>query len=228
MHEQPPFQHLRWWVDPLPRPGPENMAVDEWLLGLVAESGTPMMRVYRWSGPWVSYGYALSLELARSGFPDPELSFIRRWTGGGVVDHRNDWTYTVAAPAGVPLAALTAPERYRAIHAALTETLCAEGIDVRLSDGSDTTGSDACFQNPVAHDVIDAACQKIAGAGQRRNRTGMLHQGSVITGRPADESRAENLAKHLAADAGQVELAPPTESLERFMALRYSHPDWLR
>jgi lipoate-protein ligase A len=204
------------------------MAVDEWLMGLAAESGTPMMRVYGWSGDWVSFGYALSLSLARSQFPDPGLSYIRRWTGGGVVDHRNDWTYTVAVPPGDPLAALTAPERYSALHAALVAALQAEGIAVRLSDGSDVTGSDACFRNPVAHDVVDASGQKIAGAGQRRNRTGMLHQGSVITGKgePAADSRAAALAQCLAANPEQVELSPPPETLDRLMKERYRHPDW--
>jgi len=99
---------------------------------------------------------------------------------------------------------------------------------VRLSDGTEVTGSDACFQNPVAHDVVDATGHKIAGAGQRRNRTGMLHQGSVITAKsgPAPDSRAAALAQCLAADPEQVELSPPTETLEQFMKKRYSHPDW--
>jgi len=208
------------------------MAVDEWLFGLAAESGVPMMRVYGWSGDWVSYGYALKLELARSQFPDDGLSYIRRWTGGGVVDHRVDWTYTVAVPPGDPVAELTAPERYRAIHAALVGALRAEGIDARLSDGSDVTGSDACFRNPVAHDVVGTVggrIRKLAGAGQRRNRTGLLHQGSVITGREgAAGRRGGALAICLATEAEQVESDPPAEVLERLVKERYRHPDWLR
>ena len=75
------------------------MAVDEWLL----ETATlPVLRVYRWAGEWASIGYFGEVTAARAAFPGVNL--VRRWTGGGMVDHRADWTYTIVAPHSEPLA----------------------------------------------------------------------------------------------------------------------------
>ena len=37
------FERLLLWLDPVKRPGPEAMAVDEWLLETAAQ---PILRVY--------------------------------------------------------------------------------------------------------------------------------------------------------------------------------------
>lgn len=206
------------------------MAVDEWLLGHAMESGTPILRVYRWLGHWVSFGYALGEPEARRHFPDPDLRFARRWTGGGVVDHRRDWTYTLVIPAAEPLAALPAPQRYQRIHAALAAALRAEALEVRLSDGAAATASDACFHNPVAYDLVDPAGRKIAGAGQRRTRTGVLHQGSVeIPPAPGAEdppARAGRFAAQLAKQVVVRELQPAPDALESLQQIRYRNPSW--
>jgi hypothetical protein len=69
------FERLHLWIDPLERPGPEAMAVDEWLL----ENATlPVLRVYRWRGEWGSVGYFGKLAEARHSFPG--ISWVRRWT----------------------------------------------------------------------------------------------------------------------------------------------------
>jgi len=226
----PPFEHLLVWIDPQPRTGPENMAVDEWLLGHAAASGSVVLRTYRWLGPWVSFGYAFNESAARCHFSAPGLQFVRRWTGGGVVDHRADWTYTLAIPAAEPLAAMPAPHRYRLIHAALAGALQIEGIEARLSDGSAATASGACFRNPVAHDLVGPSGRKIAGAGQRRNRAGVLHQGSVDTA-PAPpgadpQARACRFADHLGRAHSAGHLQPPPAALAALQQLRYGNPAW--
>jgi lipoate-protein ligase A len=103
---------LDLWIDPVPRDGPENMAVDEWL----AETcGTPVLRSYRWTPGWGSFGYFVkTVDL-----PEWGLRWVRRWTGGGIVDHRTDWTYTLFVPNGFGLAEVKGGESSRAIHAAL-------------------------------------------------------------------------------------------------------------
>ena len=57
------FQDLLVWRDPTARTGPENMAIDEWLMSQVGE--IPILRFYHWEGDWVSLGYFQSLEAAR-------------------------------------------------------------------------------------------------------------------------------------------------------------------
>src|SRR5277367_1833538 len=66
-----------------------NMAIDEALLREVRE---PVLRIYEWNVPAVSLGYFQPAALAG------DRPFIRRYTGGGLVDHARDVTYTLVVP----------------------------------------------------------------------------------------------------------------------------------
>ena len=132
-------------------------------------------------------------------------------------------------PAGEPLAACRGAESYQRIHRALVAALCAEGVVARLTAGDAVTGSALCFANPVAHDVVDAAGAKLAGAGQRRTRLGLLHQGSVAVpaaGPDASRRRAELLAAGLAPSWHRADFSPPPDALAAKVAARYGNPDW--
>src|SRR5580692_3099009 len=85
-----------------------NMAVDEALLREVRE---PVLRLYEWSVPAVSLGYFQSASLAPEDRP-----FVRRYTGGGLVDHARDITYTLVLPRAHPWMEFPAPESYAHIH----------------------------------------------------------------------------------------------------------------
>ncbi len=175
------FRKLLLWIDPEARPGPEAMAVDEWLLETAT---TPVLRVYRWAGDWASVGYFGQLAAARAAFPGAGV--VRRWTGGGMVDHRADWTYTLAVPLTEPLANQRGAGSYRDIHEILAHVLDGEGITASLSLGAEETGDALCFANPVTHDILGQGGIKLAGAGQRRSLQGLLHQGSVAVPCPDD------------------------------------------
>lgn len=217
------FDHLQVWIDPVKRPGPEAMAVDEWLLDQVR---LPVLRVYGWLGDWGSLGYFGSLDDAMASFPG--ISWVRRWTGGGTVDHREDWTYTVVAPTAEPLASVRGDGSYRVIHAALATALVGEGIDARLSSGAEETGAAICFENPVNHDLVGPGGEKLAGAGQRRSRQGLLHQGSLASACGAESSRfrSARLATALAKHWNFSDFSPPEALIADLVAARYAHPDW--
>ncbi len=217
------IETLSLWVDPERRPGPEAMAVDEWLL---ENSCAPVLRVYQWDGCWGSLGYFGKIGDAASAFPG--LEWVRRWTGGGIVDHRADWTYTVVAPAGTALAGMRGAESYRAIHAALSEALAGEGFQASLSDGASANGAASCFENPVGHDLVDERGRKIAGAGQRRGRFGLLHQGSLALPCDADASlsRAMCLADALGGTWSGGDFDPPAGWIEEKIQSRYGRPEW--
>jgi lipoyl(octanoyl) transferase len=217
------LEQMQVWVDPVKRPGPEAMAVDEWLL---ETADAPVLRIYQWLGEWGSVGYFGKIEAARSAFP--ELEWVRRWTGGGTVDHRADWTYTMIAPAESGIAGLRGADSYRMIHEALAGALRLEIIDARLSTGSDLTGASLCFENPVGHDLIDPSGRKLAGAGQRRTRRGLLHQGSVAA--PCDveisHNRSGHLADLLANEWRYFDLQPPDDLIASKIQSRYGNPSW--
>ena len=217
------FSRRQLWVDPVRRAGPEAMAVDEWLL---ETAELPVLRVYEWAGEWASIGYFDRIAGARAAFPDIDL--VRRWTGGGMVDHRADWTYTVVVPRTEPLANWRGAESYRTLHAALADVLAGEGISARMSLGEEQTGAALCFENPVGHDLLGPDGGKLAGAGQRRSRQGLLHQGSVA-GRcrgALSERRAGNLAGRLAGTWNPVSLDPVGEDLSRRCLARYACGAW--
>ena len=159
--------------DPEPRPAAVNMAVDEVLLRQLPR---PLLRVYRWLRPSVSFGYFEKYEPVRTGYPgrDP----VRRWTGGGVVLHGEDLTYSLLVPAGSLCPALNTPGSYCAVHERIATALNRAGIAVVLAGASEKKISQACFENATRHDILLQGC-KIAGAAQRRTKFGLLHQGSI-------------------------------------------------
>ena len=155
-----------------------NMAVDEVLL---AHARHPILRVYAWARPAVTFGYFDAWTEVAAQYPPETWELIRRWTGGGVVPHGQDWTYSVIVPRTDPFARLSAGESYRILHEVLAEALAKGGLGgdaLALTPEAVAKVSQACFENPAQYDVL-AAGRKIAGAAQRRSRFGLLHQGSV-------------------------------------------------
>ncbi len=167
---------LNFWVDPVPRSGYANMAADE----LLMHRPEAWLRIYCWDSPCVSFGYFDSAVTARSIFPGAQY-YIRRWTGGGIVDHRHGITYTLTLPAP-PDDAPPHPQSsvlYRYIHGALAHALQLSGVQCTLLSRDEPSGGRACWASPVASDIVNPSGQKLAGAGQRRYRGAVLHQGLI-------------------------------------------------
>lgn len=155
------------------------MAIDELLLSSIAD--VAVLRYYDWSEPTVTFGYFNTLRSARAAISEAEeINYVRRWTGGGVVDHRTDLTYTLIIPKCHPMANLRGAESYRIIHEAVATALNAQGVVCKLTGENSDNASAACFENPVAYDIVTPEGRKLAGAGQKRSRHGLLHQGSVV------------------------------------------------
>lgn len=168
------FDHLTLFLDPVPRDGAWNMALDQ---ALLETTDTPVLRVYSWLAPAITIGYAQKLETLKPSLPNWPVT--RRWTGGGVVYHDADHTYSVIVPASCPWAQTRPVESYRIIHGSLADALVNAGFDgCRLAVAEDVIDKPFCFEAPAVHDIVRGAV-KIAGAGQRRSRIGFLHQGSV-------------------------------------------------
>jgi len=214
------FREMELWFDPLARSGPEAMAVDEWLLGYATH---PILRIYGWDGEWGSLGYFGKLTDAMVGLSGVNL--VRRWTGGGTVDHRCDWTYSLIVPRRYELARMKSGESYRAIHEILSGVLKAEGGEPGLAPSNGISGG-MCFENPVEYDIMDAAGEKLAGAAQHRGKLGLLHQGSVAT---AGDSRlrGELFAERLAESWWGAEIHPDERRVAEISTMRYGSKEWL-
>jgi lipoate-protein ligase A len=222
----PVFELLDFWRDETPRTGAENMAVDQLLMEQIGDR--PLLRIYEWSEPTVTLGYFLPLSDAADSFSGDDLTYVRRWTGGGVVDHRIDITYTLVIPRSHELATARGAESYRVIHQALADTLGLLGEQVRLTVVDEGDGAAACFSNPVAYDLTNMSGAKVAGAGQRRTKYGLLHQGSVIT--VADRDRFAPALVRVLSDQASAWAPPLTmqDDARELAIKRYAEDSWLR
>src|SRR2546423_14295250 len=99
-----------------------NMAVDE---ALLVDSLAPVLRFYRWERPSISFGYfGRYVEVAAE---SERRDLVRRWTGGGIVPHGADLTYSVVVPRDHPFFQRSSLEIYGAIHDAISRALQANG-----------------------------------------------------------------------------------------------------
>lgn len=221
--EKPFFDRLTLWLDPEPRDGAMNMALDQALLELTE---SPVLRVYSWTQPTVTIGYAQKLELLKPSLPDWPVT--RRWTGGGVVYHDADHTYSVIVPASCPWAQTRPVESYRIIHGSLADALVSAGFDrCRLAVAEDVIDKPFCFEAPAVHDIVRGAA-KIAGAGQRRSRIGFLHQGSIQQVSP-DATFWRGWAAVIGAEVSEMNgLTDAVQTRARELARkRYGADSWL-
>jgi lipoate-protein ligase A len=208
----------------------ENMAIDFLLLQRYPNETAPRFRHYEWRAPAFTFGYSQKIDFVRSALPAGEtFDLCRRPTGGGLVDHRDDWTFSLVIPRGHPLEDVRATQSYREIHECLARALRLQSIPASIKqvedDRSPTNESNSslksraakssarvnpatiCFEQAELYDVVyETSGQKIAGAAQKRNKHGLLFQGSLW--RPAlkqpldDEALFETFTSFLAETLG--------------------------
>lgn len=154
--------------------GPMQMALDEVLLKHVT---CPTLRLYRWEAPCVSFGYFQKFDEVRSFHPS--LPLVRRWTGGGMVVHGNDLTFSLLIPRECAAAKLTPSLFYKNLHHTLAESLANYmKRDIQLAGEKEILSGPSCFGAPSRDDLL---CEgtKILGGAQRRSAGALLYQGSL-------------------------------------------------
>jgi lipoate-protein ligase A len=230
------FAALTVYHDNAPHSAAMNMAIDEALLEYAT---VPAIRFYRWQSPALSFGYFGRFADVAS--YECERDLVRRWTGGGIVFHAEDLTYSLVIPTSDTAFAESSISIYEKIHRALCDVLSetgqravvAEIVDHGPSSATVTirTGiSDAgysCFANPVRADVMIGG-RKIAGAAQRRTRCGLLQQGS-IQGIELWRDLAQRFARELSTDRSERKVDEKILNRARELAeQKYGTESWLR
>jgi len=154
----------------------QNMAWDEALLEYSPALGHPVLRFYGWKEAAATFGYSQRYrEVAQWTSLRP---LIRRPTGGGLVLHDADWTYSLVLPPPHPWYRLKAVESYRRVHEWIQSSLGRLRLETVLSPMRRKDDPGQCFSGAEQFDLLQNE-RKIAGAAQRRNRHGLLIQGSV-------------------------------------------------
>ncbi|MCI0744728.1 MAG: hypothetical protein L0Y58_04905 [Verrucomicrobia subdivision 3 bacterium] len=197
-----------------------NMALDEALLSCVEKCGaSPIFRFYSWSEPAASFGYFQ--RYAEVAAATPLRPLVRRPTGGGIVPHGRDWTYSLCVPPSHAWYRLKALDSYRQIHQWIRVAFEILGIRARLAPTRRVSAPGQCFAGAEQFDVLFRNC-KIAGAAQRRTQDGLLIQGSIQPPAEADRDAWERAICGRAAEEWSVQWAvwqPPSDVERQAAAL---------
>jgi lipoate-protein ligase A len=164
---------------------------------------------------------------------------VRRWTGGGIVFHGDDLTYSIVIPANDKAYSESSMSIYEKVHCALCDALEGNGKRAVAAVGGDSgrttdamrtafrAGGYNCFANPVRADVMVDG-RKIAGAAQRRTRRGLLQQGS-IQGINLENGLSERFAVELSNNCQPGSLPKAVQCRARGIAAqKYGAEAWLR
>ena len=160
-----------------------QMALDETILEYAVQmrSLAVHLRFYR-AYPSISIGFSqrhseMIQLLSHSGRP-----WVRRITGGGLVEHQNDLIFSICTPIQMNPIFSSPSVSYRAIHEWLKQSMLAVGIqaDWRRPCQAEVRKPDhmVCFTHPICDDLLVNG-RKVAGGAQKRTRGYLLHQGSI-------------------------------------------------
>ncbi len=167
--------------------GAVNMAVDEALLACFdPDRSLPLFRVYGWEPPALSLGRFQKAwdVLDREHCDREEVAVVRRITGGGVIYHCDELTYSlVCAPHHIPPAP-SIKESFRVLTSFLIRFYDKLGLDARYAVERCPAGTvlgertDFCFAGKESFDIMIRGV-KIGGNAQRRLKNVIFQHGSI-------------------------------------------------
>lgn len=161
------------------------MALDEALLTTAAQKHSPpTLRVYSWSVPSLSLGYAQpasDIDLAE--LLKHNWQHVRRPTGGKAILHTDELTYSITTALDEPLMAGSLLESYKRISLALQKALHTLGMQTSADDKHDMVPNQSrkepvCFQTPSNYEITWKG-KKLIGSAQARKLGGVLQHGSL-------------------------------------------------
>ncbi len=167
--------------------GADNMAEDMACLQSCEHGNSPpTIKLYGWKNPTLTVGYSqkpnklINIGKARQ----LDIPIIRRPTGGRVLLHNQELTYSLIAPNEHPLFGGDIKNSMCVISELLTECLVKLGcsrtdIKFALPTRSRSQLGPACF-SLANHYELTCCGKKIIGSAQRRMKRAFLQHGSLI------------------------------------------------
>ena len=205
------------FMDDPPQSGQLNMAVDEILLELVAQTQIPILRFYSWSEPTLSLGYFQAFTARAEHSSTLSCPVVRRTTGGGAILHDREITYSLCLPRGVRLSCFFGREKgaewiYRWVHQALVDVLLEMGSELNFSVSNSASDANPflCFERRSRWD-LEIGDMKILGSAQRSFRGSVLQHGSLLL-------KSSPFARHLEGLFDRVSPCPVDELVSSWSA----------
>lgn len=170
-----------------PMAGPANMAVDEALLhNFDPDASAPVLRLYGWNPPALSIGrFQKATEVLDLGLCAAcKIPVVRRITGGGVIYHADELTYSlVCAPRHIPETS-SIKESFRVLTSFLLRFYEKLGLSACYAVDHEPAGvrlgvrADFCFAGKESYDILISG-RKIGGNAQRRLKNAIFQHGSI-------------------------------------------------
>ncbi len=151
-----------------------------------------VLRFFEFTRGAITYGYFID---PTKWLKEPVTNSARRPSGGGLIFHGTDLSFTIALPIEHPLVQKPALERYHAINSQVAlaiESLLPKAsctlLDVEVSDGID----ELCMANPTVYDIMYNG-KKVGGSSQRKTKRAFIHQCSLFISPPCWNEISEKL-----------------------------------
>ena len=172
-------------VNKAPAEGKWNMAVDEFLFRSLTDTPKTFLRFYQWKNPTVSLGYSQKIKqvVDVSFCRTHGIDIVRRITGGKLVLHHKEITYSVSS-SDSHFFTEQLSDSYRIISKALMRGLELMGLKPFLADAPPSDyarGNLPCFSHPARNEV-EVGGRKIIGSAQKREGSRFLQHGSIPMG----------------------------------------------
>lgn len=182
-------------IDSGPLSGLENMAIDEALLACFSPgTSVPVLRLYGWNPPAFSCGRfqkpetIIDLDRCRA----DGVQVVRRITGGGVIYHAAELTYSLVCPADFIVASRSVKDAFIKLTSFLLRFYRKLGLEpchaVDHFPGDKRLGerTPLCFAGIESCDILING-RKIGGNAQRRLKQVIFQHGSIPLRQMADQ-----------------------------------------
>ena len=168
------------YINPLKLPGPEQMAIDLFLLekSFIDKNFQMALRFYSWDGDWLSIGKNQTklppkwLELLKN----KKLKIIRRPSGGNAVLHSRGLTYALVwrnPPKNKKKSYLKTAQW-------LKDGFKKAGVDLFLGNQPVNISNSNCFSTSTFADLVDKENNKHIGSAQYWKKGHLLQHGEIL------------------------------------------------
>ena len=168
------------YINPLKLSGPEQMAIDLFLLekSLIDKNFHMALRFYSWDGDWLSIGKNQTklpptwLELLKN----QKLKIIKRPSGGNAVLHSRGLTYALVwrnPPKNKKKSYLKTAQW-------LKDGFKKAGVDLFLGNQTVNISNSNCFSTSTFADLVDKENNKHIGSAQYWKKGHLLQHGEIL------------------------------------------------
>lgn len=174
----------------------DNMKVDRELLAALPSTPYALLHLYGWQCSSATFGHFSQPEklLNPEALSKYQLELAKRPTGGGIIFHDFDFTFSVLLSAAHPYFSLNTLENYQLINNIIIDSIRQFTNHINHQPptllkteckSSEPNACHFCMAKPTIYDVVFEG-RKIAGGAQRQTKQGFLHQGSIALTLPSD------------------------------------------